>query len=65
MLLWSLSDDEISISIIKGVPPHLFNDVSLVEANEDNEASKFDDHGSIYELTLPHYLHANGGAMSQ
>jgi hypothetical protein len=60
-----LSDDEVSISAIEGEPPHLFNDVSLVEANEDNEEFKFDDHGSIYELTLPQYLHVNGGAISQ
>ena len=58
MLLWSLSDDEVRVSAMEGVPPHVFNDVSLVETNEDNEESKFDDHGSIYVPTLPHTVHA-------
>ena len=60
-----MSDDEVSVAAMKGVPPHLFNDVSLVEANEDNEESKFDGHGFINELSLPQYLHVNGGAISQ
>jgi hypothetical protein len=44
----SLSDDEVSVATMEGVPPHVFNCVSLVENNEENEESKFDDHGSIY-----------------
>ena len=65
MLLWSLSDDEVSVAAMEGAPPDQFNGVSLVEANEDNEESMFEDHGSIYVLTLPQYLHVNGGATSQ
>ena len=65
MLLWSLSDDEASVAAMEGVPPHQFNGVSLVEANEDNEEFKFEDHGSIYVLALPQYVHVNGGATSQ
>ena len=44
---------------------HVNNGVSLVEANEDNEESKFEDHGSIYVLTLPHHVYVNEGATSQ
>ena len=64
MLLWSLSD-EVSVAVMDGVPPLKFNGVSLVETNEDNEESKFEDHGSIYVLTLPQHVHVNGGATSQ
>ena len=65
MLLLSLSDVEVSVAAMEGVPPYVFNDVSLVETSEHNEESKFEDHGSIYVLTLPQYLHVNGGATSQ
>ena len=65
MLLWSLSDDEASVAAMEGLPPHQFNGVSLVEANEENEESKFEDYGSIYVLTLPQHVHVNGGATSQ
>ena len=65
MLLWSLSDDEVSVAAMEGLPPHQFNGVSLVEANEDNEESKFEDHGSICVLTLPQHVHVNGGATIQ
>ena len=65
MLLLSLSNVEVSVAAMEGVPPHVFNDVSLVETNEENGESKFEDHGSIYVLALPQYVHVNGGATSQ